>query len=335
MRGYPMEASRARLASSRSHLSPLDLGDQCRAWRKSSGPSEARQRGEPRPESRVGRAGAAPYDGTTRTGDLLRGLLAMAEFAARVLKLVAEPDYKPITLKAMSRRFEVDRRRLRRVPRGGQGAGQGGEARPGQGQDAAQARSGGADRRRCSAARPRASGSSGRTPTADRSDQIYIPPDASGDASSGDEVAVKITKRPRRPGMNARGPDRPDPRAGLGHLRRHLLRGRRRRLRQDRRHDVPRADLRRRPRRQGGQAGRQGRPRDGPLPDALPRRRGGHHRDPRPARPAGGRYPDGHPRVQHPRHLRRGRPRRGPRAGQAVRRSRDRRAARPPRRPDA
>ena len=32
----------------------------------------------------------------------------MAEFAARILKLVSEPDYKPITLKAMSRRFEVD-----------------------------------------------------------------------------------------------------------------------------------------------------------------------------------------------------------------------------------
>ena len=31
----------------------------------------------------------------------------MAEFADRVLKLVSEPDYKPITLKAMSRHFEV------------------------------------------------------------------------------------------------------------------------------------------------------------------------------------------------------------------------------------
>ena len=28
----------------------------------------------------------------------------MPDFAARVMKLVAEPDYKPITLKAMSRR---------------------------------------------------------------------------------------------------------------------------------------------------------------------------------------------------------------------------------------
>ncbi len=32
----------------------------------------------------------------------------MAEFAAHVLKLVSEPDYRPITLKAMSRRFQVD-----------------------------------------------------------------------------------------------------------------------------------------------------------------------------------------------------------------------------------
>ena len=41
--------------------------------------------------------------------------LAMADFADRVAKLVAQPDYKPITLKAMSRHFEVAGRRLRRV----------------------------------------------------------------------------------------------------------------------------------------------------------------------------------------------------------------------------
>src|ERR1700761_5449071 len=32
----------------------------------------------------------------------------MSDFAARLQKLVSEPDYKPITLKAMSRRFKVD-----------------------------------------------------------------------------------------------------------------------------------------------------------------------------------------------------------------------------------
>jgi ribonuclease R len=36
-------------------------------------------------------------------------------------------------------------------------------------------------------------------------DQIYIPPDAGRDASSGDEVVVKITKRPKQPGMNPEG----------------------------------------------------------------------------------------------------------------------------------
>ena len=55
-----------------------------------------------------------------------------------------------------------------------------------------------------------------------------------------------------------------------GAVRRDLLRGGRRGLRQGRRHHLPRPDLRRRPRRQGGEARRQGRPRDGPLPHALP-----------------------------------------------------------------
>jgi ribonuclease R len=32
----------------------------------------------------------------------------MAEFAARILKLVSEPNYKPIRIKATSRRFEID-----------------------------------------------------------------------------------------------------------------------------------------------------------------------------------------------------------------------------------
>ena len=38
-----------------------------------------------------------------------------------------------------------------------------------------------------------------------KTDQIYIPVEATRDASSGDEVAVKITKRSRREGMNVEG----------------------------------------------------------------------------------------------------------------------------------
>ena len=56
---------------------------------------------------RVGIGARVPYHGNTRTVDSPGGRPAMAEFAARILKLVSEPDYRPITLKAMSRRFEV------------------------------------------------------------------------------------------------------------------------------------------------------------------------------------------------------------------------------------
>jgi ribonuclease R len=41
--------------------------------------------------------------------------------------------------------------------------------------------------------------------SAEKTDQIYIPTDAGRDASSGDEVVVKITRRPKRPGMNPEG----------------------------------------------------------------------------------------------------------------------------------
>jgi ribonuclease R len=128
----------------------------------------------------------------------------MAEFAARILKLVSEPDYKPITLKAMSRRFEVDPddyaefratvkglvkegkldlakdKKLRRPEQAGLIVGLFRRSSKGFG-----------------FVRPHTA--------AARSEPIYIPPEAGGDASSGDEVAVKITKRSRRPGMNDEG----------------------------------------------------------------------------------------------------------------------------------
>jgi ribonuclease R len=128
----------------------------------------------------------------------------MPEFAARVLKLVSQPDYKPITLKAMSRRFEVDpddyaefRGTVKRLVKDG-------KLDLGKDKTLRQPdRTGlivGVFRRSSKGfgfVRPHAGTS--------RSDQIYISPDASGDASSGDEVAVKITKRPKRPGMNFEG----------------------------------------------------------------------------------------------------------------------------------
>ncbi len=130
---------------------------------------------------------------------------AMADFAEDVLKLVAEPDYKPITLKAMARRFEVDpddyaefRATVKRLVKEG-------KLDLAQGQDAAPARSG---RARDRAFPPLRQGLRVCPPARNsprRSDQIYIPAEATRDASSGDEVAVKITKRPRGHGLNVEG----------------------------------------------------------------------------------------------------------------------------------
>ena len=192
----------------------------------------------------------------------------MAEFADRVLKLVTEPDYKPITLKAMSRRLKVAADDYAEFRDGRQGAGQGGQARARPGQDPAEARPLRRDHRALPPVvegvrvRPAAHGRR-RGPT--RSTSRRTP---AGDASSGDEVVVKITKRPKRPGMNVEGRIVQIVARASGLFVGTYFEDGGGRLRQDRRHDVPRPDLRRRPRGQGGQAGRQGRPRDRPLPDA-------------------------------------------------------------------
>ena len=128
----------------------------------------------------------------------------MADFAALVLKLVSEPGYKPITLKAMSRRFQVDAddyaefratvkglikdgkldlskdKKLRRPYQAGMIVGLFRRSARGFG-----------------FVRPHS--------TTARSESIYISPEGAGDASSGDEVAVKITKHARQPGTNDEG----------------------------------------------------------------------------------------------------------------------------------
>ena len=214
----------------------------------------------------------------------------MADFAESVLKLVAEPDYKPITLKAMSRRFEVSPddyaefratvkrlikegkldlakdKTLRRPDQAGLIVGLFRRSAKGFGfvrphdvgrEDRPDLHSGRGHARRLQRRRGR------------RQDHQAVP--ACGDERSKDGSSEVLTR-------------------ASGVFVGNLLRGGRHQLRPDRRHDVPRADLRGRPRGQRGQAGRQGRARDRPLPDAVPRRRRGHHRDPRPARAAGGRH---------------------------------------------
>jgi ribonuclease R len=130
--------------------------------------------------------------------------LGMSDFGDRVLKLVAQPDYTPITLKAMARQFEVDTddyasfratvkrlvkegklelakdKRLRRSDQAGLVVGLFRRTAKGFG-----------------FVRP-------HTAAAD-TDKIFIPAQATRDASSGDEVAVKLTKPAGRRGLNTEG----------------------------------------------------------------------------------------------------------------------------------
>ena len=128
----------------------------------------------------------------------------MAEFADRVAALVAQPAYKPITLKAMARQFEVPadeyaefRATVKRLVKEGK-------------LDLAKDKT----LRRPEQAgvivglfRRSAKGFGFVRPSTSTSktDHIYIPIEATRDAASGDEVAVKITKRARREGMNTEG----------------------------------------------------------------------------------------------------------------------------------
>ena len=128
----------------------------------------------------------------------------MADFAARVMGLVAGPAYRPMTLKAMSRQLEVGaadypdfRATVKRLIH---------EGKLHVARDKSLSlpdRSGmivGQFRRSAKGfgfVRPQGAGRG--------IDQIYIPPEATRDASSGDEVSVKITRPARRGGLSAEG----------------------------------------------------------------------------------------------------------------------------------
>jgi ribonuclease R len=128
----------------------------------------------------------------------------MSDFASRVLKLVAEPDYRPITLKMMSRRFKVGPDEYPEFRASVKGLIRQGQLEAAKDKTLRKPDTKGAIIglfRRSSKGfgfvRPHNS--------ATKDDQIYIPAESGGDASSGDEVVVKIIKRPKKPGMNLEG----------------------------------------------------------------------------------------------------------------------------------
>src|SRR5271157_3615929 len=128
----------------------------------------------------------------------------MSEFAERVLKVVSEAGYTPISLKAMARRLEISAEDLAEFRTQVKALIKQGKLDLGRDKTLRKPDHKGAIIglfRRSS----RGFGFVRPHPATSRADQIYISPQAAGDASSGDEVVVKITKRPQRPGMNVEG----------------------------------------------------------------------------------------------------------------------------------
>ena len=128
----------------------------------------------------------------------------MRDYETEVLAPGSGPDYKPITLKAMSRRFKVgvdDYAAFRATVKG---LVKQGRLDLGKDKSLSKPHEKGALLgvfRRTS----KGFGFVRPLPNSSWTDQIYIPIDAGRDASSGDEVLVKIVKRPKGPGRNAEG----------------------------------------------------------------------------------------------------------------------------------
>ena len=223
----------------------------------------------------------------------------MAEFAERVMALVAEASYRPMTLKAMSRRARGATRRLRGVSSSGQGLDPEGKlhlardktlSRPDQ--------SGmivGLFRRSAKGfgfVRPHGAGRG--------IDQVYIPPEATRDASSGDEVSVKITRPARRGGLSAEGRVvEVLARAAEVFVGSYFEAGDTSFVKVD-------GTTFHEPISVGDPGAKGARPGDKvaieivQYPVAVPRRRRGHRRDPGPARAAGCRHSERHSGLQYP-----------------------------------
>jgi ribonuclease R len=128
----------------------------------------------------------------------------MAEFAERVLGLVSEPDYRPMTQKAMSRHLQVQPALYPEFRRTVKDLIQSGKLHSSRDKTLRLPdRSGmivGLFRRSAKGfgfVRPHHA--------VPGIDQVYIPPESTRDASTGDEVTVKITRTARRGGLNAEG----------------------------------------------------------------------------------------------------------------------------------
>jgi ribonuclease R len=130
----------------------------------------------------------------------------MDDHAAQVLALVGEPDYSALTLKAMARHFKIsddDYPGFRNAVKGLIKSGKLDIAK-----NKTLRKGGGPSSGTITGTFRRSSKGFGfvrPSGSTDKAEQIFIPHDAGRDASTGDEVSVKIVKKPKGPGFNPEG----------------------------------------------------------------------------------------------------------------------------------
>jgi ribonuclease R len=136
--------------------------------------------------------------------------MSIPDYESRVLGAVSRPDYQPLTVKALFRSFKLPadeytefRKAAKRLVRQGTLALNKDKTL----EKPAAAATKGAKGAIIGTFRRTSKGFGFVRPlgATDRADHIFIPIKDSGDASTGDEVAVKITRKARTPGMNHQG----------------------------------------------------------------------------------------------------------------------------------
>ncbi|WP_422925185.1 ribonuclease R [Singulisphaera sp. PoT] len=130
--------------------------------------------------------------------------MSQTDFETRILKAVSQPDYKPLTLKALGRFMGVDADAYPEFRSTAKWLIKDGQLEIAKDKRLSKPNTKGTV---TGIYRRNAKGFGFVKPhgTTERTDQIFIPPDAGRDASSGDEVAVRIVKKPKGPGMNPEG----------------------------------------------------------------------------------------------------------------------------------
>ncbi|MEO6811395.1 MAG: ribonuclease R, partial [Isosphaeraceae bacterium] len=128
----------------------------------------------------------------------------MSHYEDKVMGLVARADYKPLTLKAMSRRFQVEPDDYAEFRATVKGLVKSGRLEINKDKSLSKPTDSGTvvgTFRRSS----KGFGFVRPAKSEGKANDIFIPPDAGLDASTGDEVAVKIVKRSHTPGYNHQG----------------------------------------------------------------------------------------------------------------------------------